>query len=119
MSSDQCIGHIVVMKNVYDGISSLKLLHPHTQKLTELSIGIPEDSDEAYTDFSLFYPLLKTLKVNTSFSRSYLNTSEVNISFSTSFVSLLENLPFMRSLKMLCIELPMISEVADANLKLL
>ena len=117
MSSDQCIGHIVVMKNVYDGISSLKLLHPHTQKLTELSIGIPEDSDEAYTDFPLFYPLLKTLKVKPSFPGSYLKTSEVNTSFSISFVSLLENLPFMRSLKMLCIELPMISEVADANLK--
>ena len=117
MSSDQCIGHIVVMKNVYDGISSLKLLHPHTQKLTQLSIGIPEDSDKAYTDFPLFYPLLKVLEVKPSFSGSYLKTSEVNTSFSISFVSVLENLPFMWSLKMLCIELPMISEVADANLK--
>ena len=82
MSSDQCIGHIVVMKNVYAGISLLKLLHLHTQKLTELSIGIPEDSDEAYIDFPVFYPLLKTLKMKTNFSQSYLKTSEVKISFS-------------------------------------
>ena len=55
--------------------------------------------------------------MKTSFSQSYLKTSEANTSFAISFVSLLENLPFMWSLKMLCIELPMISEVADANLK--
>ena len=116
MSSDHCIGHIVEIKNVYDGISSLKLLHPHTQKLTKLSIGIPEDSNEAYTDFPAFYPLLKTLKVNTSFSRSYLNTSEVKLIFSISFVSLLEYLPLMRSLKTLYIELSMISELSDADL---
>ena len=119
MSSDHCIGHIVEIKNVYAGISLLKLLHPHTQKLTKLSIGIPEDSNEAYADFPAFYPLLKTLKVNTSFSRSYLNTSdmiEVKVSFSISFVSLLEYLPFMRSLKTLYIELSMISELSDADL---
>ena len=51
MSSDQCNGHIVVMKNVYAGIPLLKLLHPHTQKLIELTICIFEDSDEEYTDF--------------------------------------------------------------------
>ena len=117
MSSDQCNGHIVVLKNVYAGISLLKLLHPHTQKLTELSIGIPEDSDEAYTDFPVFYPLLKTLKMKTGFSQSYLKTSEVKISFSISFVSLLSILPSMSSLKMLCIELSMISEVSDTELK--
>ena len=106
MSSDQCssIGHIMVMEVMAEQIPLLHMLHPHTQKLTELSIGIPEDSDEVCTDFPVFYPLLKTLKVTTG-------------NFSKSFISLLENLPSMRSLKMLCIELLMISEVADAALK--
>ena len=92
MSSNQCNGHIVVLRNVNSGISVLRLLHPHTQKLTELSIGIPNDSEESYSDFPSLYPLLKTLTVKT-------------FRFSKSFVSLVKNLPSMRSLKMLCLDL--------------
>ena len=112
MTSDQCTGHIATLENVYSGISVLKLLHPHTQKLSELGIGIHDDSDEEYSDFPSFFPLLKTLKVKTS-TVSQFETPR----FAKSFVSFLENLPSMRSLKILCVELDTISKPADTVLK--
>ena len=67
MSSDQCssIGHIMVMKVDAEYVQWLPLLHPHTQKVTELNIQSKQgDHDlETLSKVSLFYPLLKTLTV--------------------------------------------------------
>ena len=93
MSSDQdcSIGHIKRLIVWGNNIQWLHLLHPHSQKLSELLIQsvlqLEEDGEREYSKFPLFHPLLKKLLVNGVLQKG--------------FLPLLQIIPSMKSLEKL------------------
>ena len=89
MSSEQSCnaGHIMKLIVFENNIPWLHLLHPHTQRVTELFIqSVPQQEEvgeREYRKFHLFYPLLKNLLVNGVLTKGFLPLLQVIPSFIT------------------------------------
>ena len=83
MSSEQSCnaGHIMKLIVYRNNIPWLHLLHPHTQRVTELFIQsvlhLEEDEQREYSKFPQFYPLLKNLLVNGILTKGFLPLLQV------------------------------------------
>ena len=80
-------GHIMKLIVCGNNIQWLHLLHPHTQRVTELFIQsvlqLEEDGQREYTKFPQFYPLLKNLLVNGILTKGFLPLLQVIPSLNT------------------------------------
>ena len=89
MSSEQSCnaGHIMKLIVCGNNIQWLHLLHPHTQRVTELFIQsvlqLEEDGEGEYSKFPQFYPLLKNLLVNGILTKGFLPLLQVIPSLNT------------------------------------